>query len=155
MAYAAQSKLGQAFDFTGGTHLEVPDAPTLHFVRFTTAAWVNFRSATRVQGILSKATQPGAPESFALWYADGQLRGRAGGPSPDAPAVAVAFNPAPGAWYHVAYRFDGETNALFLDGGAGREHRQQHRARIHFPAPPHRGARSGWSADGRVRRDVG
>jgi hypothetical protein len=115
-AYAGQGKLGQAFDFTGQTHLEVIDAPSLHFVRFTASAWVNFRSTAHAQAILSKATQPGAPESLALWYADGQLRARAGGPSPAAATVAAPFNPGPGAWYHVAYRFDGQTNTLFVDG---------------------------------------
>lgn len=116
VTYAAQGKVGQAFDFSGGAHLEIPDAPSLHVLRFTATAWVNFRSVAHAQTILSKATQDHAPESLALWYGDGQLRGRAGGSSVDVPAVEAPFHPAPGAWHHVAYRFDGSNHTLFLDG---------------------------------------
>lgn len=115
----AAGKVGQAFTFSSNNsdYVGFTDAPSLHVREFTIDAWVNFAGVNlgHALSIFGKAVGGGYSNSYVLWYQDGALRGATGGPD-SATALAYGWAPEVGTWYHVAYKFDGATHALYVDG---------------------------------------
>jgi uncharacterized repeat protein (TIGR01451 family) len=111
-ATTTTGKVGQAFVLNGTTqYVKVADSASLHSTAYTLEAWVNFSSLPSFGCIICKPQGSGINDSFGLFYQAGQLRGQT-----FAQVTGYPWTPTTGTWHHVAYTFNGTTDALYLDG---------------------------------------
>lgn len=103
---------GYRFDASFDEILVVPDHPDFRG-EYTIAAWIYAESTIRQIAILSKPFGSGTGNTWQLELLEDGFVSLSGG-SPHSLTSPGAL--APGAWHHVAGRWDGTEKELFIDG---------------------------------------
>ena len=115
----AAGEAGKAFNLaaSASNYVSIPDAPSLRPNKLTIEGWVNFNATNlgHALTIFSKATGSSNLNAYVLWYQDGALHASTGNAS-NYKKLDFAWQPTPGAWYHVAYTFNGTNHSLFVNG---------------------------------------
>jgi Concanavalin A-like lectin/glucanases superfamily/Putative amidase domain len=117
-AHWTSGKFGGALQFEGGGSQQcvtVPDSPSLQLSQeFTLEAWVKPESSGAYDPVIWKESEPGSVDSYALGIGLTQA-GRVEGKN----EWEDVYSPEPiegEGWTHIAYTFDGQAQAIFVDG---------------------------------------
>lgn len=117
----ALGRVGQAFKLNGtNQYVTIADSPSLQPSSFTVEGWFNFRTTDQIRTLIAKAYGNGTLDSYALWYAEGQLYASISTLAGISHWLAFPWSPAPNSWHHVAYTFDADAafHVLYVDGVA-------------------------------------
>lgn len=113
-------KQGQTLSFAGTEYVSVAYAPSLGLQSFTVSTWVNITDPVGNRGILG--TRFNGDFTFDVKVNNGIVHGDIGdGSAWLSTALDILGTVGAGAWHHIAYAIDAETEtaALYLDGLAG------------------------------------
>ena len=113
----APGQVAEAFSFSGGGYVSVPDDPvwTLGTNAFTIDLWVRFNSLSGRDPFIAHDEGGFSLKKWIFWYDAFGHRGPSLGPLDP---VVYSWNPVVGRWYHVAVTRSGSTYTLYIDGVA-------------------------------------
>jgi len=110
----APGLVGQAVTFDGtNDYVSVADAPSLRPASLTIEGWFNFAASPGICNLVSKTVGSGFLDSFAIWYQNASLNGIVSTASMYS-ITSYPWTPVLGRWYHIAFTFDDDANALKL-----------------------------------------
>jgi len=117
-AITSGGKVGQAFSLNGSTgYVSAPDSASLHPANFSVEGWFFVSGgAGTTRMIASKPVGAGVEDSFIVYVASDNTIAAAVGDAVSTDILATTVTVSGGAWHHVAYTYDGTTQAVYLDG---------------------------------------
>jgi uncharacterized delta-60 repeat protein len=111
-------KVGLAFSLTSPNYISAVNSPALNAKQeLTLSGWFKFDSVPSENHLISKPLRNNINNSYALYFAGGQLRGGIGNAT-SFDSLETTFTPNVGVWYHIAYTFndDADLHKIYVNG---------------------------------------